>query len=125
LSENKSLYCAFIPIDYEKALDSVVRDALWYKLFEIGVSSKMVNMLKAIYFRVSACVLTIDRMVEPILLYCAEVFGIYNTDVLDRIQMKICKQILGVKMSTTNMAVLGESGRYPISILCKKRVLTY
>jgi hypothetical protein len=63
-------------------------------------------------------------MVEPILLYCAGVFGIYNTDVLDRIQMKICKQILGVKMSTPNMAVLGESGRYP-SILCEKRVLTY
>jgi hypothetical protein len=54
LSNNQSLYCAFI--DYEKAFDTIVRDAMWYKLLDIGVSSKMVTMLKSIYEHVSDCV---------------------------------------------------------------------
>jgi hypothetical protein len=56
---------------------------------------KAVNSLYSIFSRVKTKLLLFDRMVEPILLYCAEVVGIYNTDVLDRIQMKFCKKILG------------------------------
>jgi hypothetical protein len=52
---------------------------------------KGVNSLYLIFprikFAVKTKLLLFDRMVEPKLLYCAEVFGIYNTDVLDRIQM--------------------------------------
>jgi hypothetical protein len=76
---------------------------------------KAVNSLYSIFSRIKCDVntrlLLLDRNVEPILLYCAAVFVIYNTNVLDRIQMKFCKKILGVKMSTPNMAVLGELGR--------------
>jgi len=48
------LFCAFI--DYEKAFDTVIRDALWTKLVEMNISCKMLNMLKSIYTRVKSCV---------------------------------------------------------------------
>ncbi|XP_053402477.1 uncharacterized protein LOC123564690 [Mercenaria mercenaria] len=90
---------------------------------------KAVNGLYSLFSRLKFDVKTkltlFDRMVEPILLYCAEVWGVYDTSCLDRIHMKFCKRILGVKMQTPNMAVLGELGRYPLSILCKERVLKY
>ena len=40
LNENSNLYCAFV--DYEKAFDTVNRDAIWFKLMQSGVSSKIV-----------------------------------------------------------------------------------
>ena len=55
------LYCAFI--DYEKAFDTVIHDALWIKLVQSGISSKMLNMLKSIYQNVKSCVKDIDNNV--------------------------------------------------------------
>ena len=46
LSNNCKLWCAFI--DYEKAFDTVIRDALWVKLLQSGISCKMVTMIKSI-----------------------------------------------------------------------------
>lgn len=54
IENNILLFCAFI--DYEKAFDTVLRDALWFKLFEIGIKSKMLKLLQAIYEHVSASV---------------------------------------------------------------------
>ena len=46
LSRNSKLYCIFI--DYKKAFDTVLRDSLWFKLEQAGVSCKMVTMIKSI-----------------------------------------------------------------------------
>ena len=48
------VYVAFI--DYKKAFDTVDRDKLWETLEKIKTSSKMVNILKAMYFSVQSCV---------------------------------------------------------------------
>ena len=48
------LYVAFI--DYSKAFDTVNRNKLWEVLADLGVSTKFLNMLKAIYSRVQGCV---------------------------------------------------------------------
>ena len=47
-------WCIFI--DYQPAFDTVNREALWTKLFELGVSCKMTNMIKSIYSKVQSCV---------------------------------------------------------------------
>lgn len=90
---------------------------------------KAVNGLYSIFTRLKFDVKTklhlFDRMVEPILIYCTEVFGVYNTNVIDKIHIKFCKKILGVKTQTPNLAVLGELGRYPMSLICKEIVLKY
>ena len=54
LKQNSKMYCAFV--DYEKAFHTVVRDALWFKLIDSGVSSKMVKMIKSLYSKVLAAV---------------------------------------------------------------------
>ena len=43
LKDNGKLYCAFI--DYEKAFDTVIHEALWLKLIENGFSSKFTRIL--------------------------------------------------------------------------------
>ena len=47
------MYRAFI--DYEKAFDSVNRHVLWDKLIKLGVSCKMIKMLKSMYSNVKSC----------------------------------------------------------------------
>ena len=66
-----------------------------------------------------------DSLVVPILLYGSEVWGIYNFKEIDTLHFKFCKKVLGVKLQTSNMAVLGELGRFPLSVLCKERALKY
>ena len=46
------VYVAFI--DYKKAFDTVDRDKLWETLEKIKTSSKMVNILKAMYISVQS-----------------------------------------------------------------------
>ena len=54
LNENSNLYCAFV--DYEKAFDTVNRDALWFTLMQSGVSSKMIRIIKSLYGKVFAAI---------------------------------------------------------------------
>ena len=56
-----------------------------------------------------------DAMVFPILLYCSEVWGIYNFTDVDTIHIRFCKNILGVKQQPPNACIYGELGRYPLS----------
>ena len=62
------------------------------------------------------------RLVTPILLYGAEVWGIYGIKNIDRIHIKFCKSILGVRQQTLNSAVR-IVGRYPFLVICKKTAL--
>ena len=48
------VYVAFV--DYKKAFDTVDRDKLWETLEKLKTSSKMINMIKAIYTSVQSCV---------------------------------------------------------------------
>ena len=41
------LYCAFV--DFEKAFDSVDREKLWIRLLQIGVSTKIINLIRGMY----------------------------------------------------------------------------
>jgi hypothetical protein len=54
LNAGGKLFCAFV--DYEKAFDRVDRHALWFKLVSEGVSTKMVQAVKAIYETVKICI---------------------------------------------------------------------
>jgi len=54
ISHNPKLYCAFI--DYEKAFDTVINDALWIKLVNSGLSCKMLTVIKSMYTNVTSCI---------------------------------------------------------------------
>ena len=54
LISKSKLYCVFV--DYMKAFDTIIYDALWIKLVQSGLSCKIVNIIKAIYSNVKSCV---------------------------------------------------------------------
>ena len=54
LSSKSKLYCAFV--DYEKAFDTIIHDAMWIKLVNSGISSKVVTIIKSIYNRIIASI---------------------------------------------------------------------
>ena len=87
--------------------------------------SNLFYIFQRLNFDISMKLQLFDRMVTPILTYCSEIWGVYNLQEIDRIHIKFCKSILGVKSQTQNMAVLGELGRYSLSTICKERALKY
>lgn len=66
-----------------------------------------------------------DVTVVPIILYTCEVWGSENCAILEKIQLKFCKHILGLKSSTPNCMVYGETGQYPLQIVIKQRLISY
>ena len=51
---NQSTFTAFV--DFKKAYDFINRDKLWKRLFESGISGKMLNAIMSLYKSVSSCV---------------------------------------------------------------------
>ena len=51
-SQKKTLFTCFI--DLSKAFDSVWREALYYKLFQLGISSKFVKIIRSLYSNVQS-----------------------------------------------------------------------
>ena len=47
-----------------------------------------------------------DKMLSPIVLYGAEIWGFKEWDAIERIQLKFLKRVLGVSTSASNAAVL-------------------
>ena len=67
-----------------------------------------------------------DSFVSSILNYGCEIWGYTKSKELERIHLKFCKQLLGVKTSTCNMAaVYGELGRYPLFVNRYTRIIKY
>ena len=64
-----------------------------------------------------------DSLVKPVLLYASDFWGSlklpkYNP--VENLHIKFCKELLGVQVQTTNIAVLSEIGRIPLTLYGKK-----
>ena len=66
-----------------------------------------------------------DLMVKPIVLYGAEVWGVYNFKSIDNLHLRFLRNLLGVKNQTPICAIFGEFGRLPFSVICKQRALKF
>ena len=65
----------------------------------------------------------IDAMIKPILLYNSDFWGcmkLPKNNPIENLHMLICKQLLGVHRTTTNIGVLLELGRIPLEIFAAK-----
>jgi hypothetical protein len=85
----------------------------------------LISIFSRIKLDIKTKLLLFDSMVAPIITYGCEVWGIYDLAEVDKLHLKFCKQILGVRQQTSNAAVLGELGRFPLSVICKERALNY
>ena len=50
----KKLFCTFI--DFSKAFDQVWRSGLWFKVINLGISSKCFNVIFNMYQNIKSCV---------------------------------------------------------------------
>ena len=66
-----------------------------------------------------------DAFVASILNYSCEVWGITKSKEIERIHLKFCKYILGVKIRSSNVGIYGELGRYPLYINRFARAIKY
>jgi len=65
------------------------------------------------------------KIVKPILLYGAEVWGYGNLEIVERVQLKFLKYVLNMKKSTPNYMVYGETGFLPLKIDLENRIVAY
>ena len=54
LCKKKKLYCCFV--DYQKAFDSVDHLQLWRRLVKLGITGKLLNVIKSMYQQIKSCV---------------------------------------------------------------------
>jgi hypothetical protein len=66
-----------------------------------------------------------DKMIAPILLYGAEVWGFNRADHIEGVQTVFCKHVLGVPSGTANLAVHAETGRLPLYVHYYRRCVKY
>ena len=66
-----------------------------------------------------------DSIILPILMYGSEIWGFCRSDDIEKVHLRFLKQILGVRKQTSNVAVYGELGRFPLFVLRKIRILKY
>ena len=69
-----------------------------------------------------------DALVKPILLYRSNFWGCYDnifslSNSTERLNISLCKHLLGVKRQTSNVASLLEMGRYPLYIDATKQCI--
>ena len=88
-------------------------------LFQLNQKIRKLSLPPKVAFKL------FDSTVLPIMLYACECWGDTNVKKLENIHMKFCKNILKLRKSTTNVMVYGETGRYPIDIVIKKRCVSF
>ena len=66
-----------------------------------------------------------DKTILPILLYGSEVWGYEKYQALDCVYLRYCKYLFGLKQSTPNCMIYGETGRYPVHIHITFRIINY
>lgn len=92
LAEKRKLYVFFV--DFKSAFDTINREALFYKLFSQGMSSKLVNILKQLYKNTKSAVWNGEEVseffevctgVKQGCLLSPTLFSIYINDLCDEL----------------------------------------
>jgi hypothetical protein len=66
-----------------------------------------------------------SKMIMPILTYGAEIWGYKTERCVENVQIKFCKQILGVSSSASRAVALGECGRLPLAVNCIMKFIKF
>lgn len=100
-SKNKPLYACFI--DLSKAFDTVWREGLYYKLLNLGVSSKFVNLIKSMYTNVKAQIKVNGKLSKEIMVKVGtrqgcnlspSLFNVYLNDLPKALDPDLCDPVL-------------------------------
>ena len=71
------------------------------------------------------CDILFDKLIHPILSYECEVWGFIQGTLVERLHLKLCKQLLGINQTTQNDVVCDELGRYPLIVHRQYRIIKF
>lgn len=103
---------------YNKTQTKLV-DQAQKALFSIYTKIKNVSLSIDVQFKL------FDALVSPILLYSSEVWGYENANVLEKVHLQFCRKILKLRKSTPKYMVYGETGRMPLQITIKTKMIMF
>ena len=86
----------------------------------ISILSKLYNygqLSSEVFFKF------LNTKISPILIYDSEIWGTEYKQVVENIHQYACTRYMCVRLNSTNAAVLGECGRFPLSIQYKNAAL--
>ena len=66
-----------------------------------------------------------DAQVGPVFLYSSELWGMKDCSLLESLHLQALKRFLHLPVQTPSIIAYGETGRYPIAITAKIRVIKY
>ncbi|MEW8542874.1 MAG: reverse transcriptase family protein, partial [Candidatus Thiodiazotropha sp.] len=66
-----------------------------------------------------------DRKIVPVLLYGSEIWGFSKRESTELVHRYACKRYMCVSLHSSNAAVLGDCGRFPLWIEAAKRCIKY
>ena len=66
-----------------------------------------------------------DRTILPILLFSSEVWGYEDHKFLEKLHCAFLRKVLHLKQSTPHFMLYAETGRFPLEIMIKTRVIAY
>ena len=66
-----------------------------------------------------------DKMISPILLYGSEVWGFENISLIEKLQLKFIRYLFRLNKGTMSALVYGETGKYPLEISVKVRMIRF
>jgi hypothetical protein len=80
---------------------------------------------KALRLDIDTTLHMFDTLVTPILLYGCEVWGYETHSLIEKLHLRFLKLLLHLRKSTPNCMVYGETGRFELYILIRKRALSF
>lgn len=66
-----------------------------------------------------------DYTVLPILTYGCETWGFESTEIIESVHLEFLRKIMKVRKSTPKYMLYAETGRYPLRIIIKQRMLNF
>ena len=87
--------------------------------------STLLYNCKHLNFKPSVLCQLFDAFVGSTLGYASEIWGYSKSKEIERIHLKFCKQVLGVRKNTCTAGIYGELGRYPLFINRYVRIIKY
>lgn len=117
-ARNKKVYSFFV--DFKAAFDLVNRNALFYKLSQLGISSKFINVIKEMYTETKAAVwdgsayskwFVTSTGVKQGCLLSALLFSLFINDVVDDLPggINIASSTINVLLYADDLVLLSES----------------
>jgi hypothetical protein len=83
------------------------------------------SKLKQCNFNIETKCSVFDTYVNSILCYAAEIWGFHKALDVEKVHISFCKNVLGVKTSTSNNLVYYELGRLPLRYVRKIRIIKF